>query len=153
MAVAVAATKPASVHSSAEAKAMQTAEFITDITGLTLSMDPGFNEQDRTGTKFTTQEEFELNVSQALRQPDELVYGAETISAAVERFDTALKEAAEYSQPGDMVVVSHGTVISGYVAARLGVDPVELWQSLEMPGLICVNWPNPVQIEFRQNFQ
>ena len=153
MAVAVAALKPASVHSSAEAKAMQTAEFITNMTGLTLSLDPGFNEQGRSNEKFVSQEEFDGKISAALRSPGELLFGTETISDAVDRFTAALVDAEKYSQAGDMVVVSHGTVISGFVASRTGDDPVELWKSLGMPGLICLNWPDPVEIEFRQNFE
>lgn len=154
LAVAVAAIKPVSVHSSAEEKAMQTAEFITDITGLTLSMDPGFNEHDRSQEPFIgSNEEFKARIAESLRKPDELIYGSETISAAVDRFTAALSDAEKYSKPGNMVVVSHGTVISAYVASRVGVDPVELWQSLGLPGLICVNWPEPDHIELRQNFE
>ncbi len=153
MAVAVAALKPASINSSAETKAMETAQFITDITGLTLGMDPGFNEQGRANERFVSQEDFNSRISEALRLPDELLFGTETVSAAVERFQKAVEDAEKYSQPGDIVVVSHGTVISGFVASRTGFDPVKLWQSLGMPGLICLNWPDPSEIEFRQNFE
>lgn len=152
MAVAVAALKPASVHASAEEKATRTAEFITGITGLTLGIDPGFNEQERSEEPFTGDEDFKRRVGEALRSPDELHYGSETIYEAVQRFHTALIDADRFSQPGDMAVVSHGTVISAYVSSRVGVDPVETWNSIGMPGFICLNWPDADNIELRQNF-
>ncbi len=153
LAIAIAAMKPASVHTSAEQKAMQTAEAITDITGLTLSMDPGFNEQHRENERFTSKDEFSRRIGEALRSPDELIYGSETVSSAVERFDKALHDAEQYSQPGDMAVVSHGTIISAYVASRVDIDPAELWESLGLPGFVCVNWPDPDHIELRKNFE
>ncbi len=152
LADAVATMKPASLHSSAEEKATQTAEFVTTATGLTLSIDPGFNEHERSKEPFTATVEFERSVVEALRNPDEMVYGSETVSAAAHRFEAALHDAERFSSPGDMAVVSHGTVISAYVASLTGVDVVELWQSLGLPGLIVTNWPDPDRIELRQNF-
>jgi hypothetical protein len=36
------------------------------------------------------------------------------------------------------VVVSHGTVISLYVAQRTGLDGFEVWSGLELPDLVVV---------------
>lgn len=153
LAVAVAAIKPASLHSSAEEKAKLTAEAITAVTGLTLNVDPDFNEHQRPDEPYSSQEEFTAKVSEALRRPGDLVFGSETMAAAVERFAAALAAAETYSPSGDMAVVSHGTIISAYVASRIEVDPVDIWQSLGMPALICTNWPEPDHIEFRQNIE
>jgi hypothetical protein len=61
------------------------------------------------------------------------VYGEESASAALARFSAALDRLDEGT-----VVVSHGTVISLYAAARSGRDAFELWSSLELPDLVVV---------------
>lgn len=151
--VAVAAMKPASLHSSAEAKATQTAEAITLTTGLTLNIEPDFNEHDRSNELFVSKEEFENSVSEALLAPDKQIYGSETIAQSVERFENALLEAEKFSPPGDIAVVSHGTVISGYIASKVDIEVIGFWKSLGLPGLIALNWPDPDKIELRQNFE
>ncbi len=153
MAVTVGAMKPGSLHASAEAKADETAAFITGTTGLMLNIDPRFNEHERSEAGFLEKDDFEAKVSQALLKPNEPVFGSETIAEAVARFEEGLHDAERFSPPGDMVIVSHGTVISGYVASKTGADPVELWHQLGLPGLICLNWPNPDRIELCQNFE
>ena len=49
-------------------------------------------------------------------------------------------------QDENVAVVSHGTVISTFVAQELGVDPVLLWKSMGLPWLVEIYWPNPTKI-------
>jgi broad specificity phosphatase PhoE len=44
-------------------------------------------------------------------------------------------------------VVTHGTVISLYAAALLGIAPKDLWQRLDMPAYICVSLPEMEVVE------
>ena len=52
-----------------------------------------------------------------------------------------------------MAVVAHGTVISTFVASVLDIDPVPVWESLGMPGLVEIEWPEPTEIISLQNFE
>jgi hypothetical protein len=40
--------------------------------------------------------------------------------------------------PDDAVVVTHGTILSLYAAARTGRDAYELWRGLELPDVVEV---------------
>ena len=55
--------------------------------------------------------------------------GIETADAACERLSAAL--AQHRSRP--LVAVTHGTVLSVYVARLLGLDAHDLWRSLHLP--------------------
>ena len=62
-------------------------------------------------------------------RPAEAVHGGETAHEASERIAAAL--AKHRGQP--LVAVTHGTVLSMYLAERLGCDAHDLWRSLHMP--------------------
>jgi broad specificity phosphatase PhoE len=91
-------------------------------------------------------------VLDAIRRPEELVLGTETTGKAGRRFERGVKSAAAESPPGDMVIVTHGTIISMFVSQLTGADPVPIWESLGLPGLIVVAWPQASGIEFQRNF-
>ncbi len=153
MAIAVAAMRPASLHSSTEVKALQTAEHIAALTGLEPGSDSRFDEQDRTNEIFLERDAFRASIAAALNNPTELRFGAETISDATSRLERGVSEAADNLPPeGDLVIVSHGTILSAYIAAKVGIDPVEFWRSLSLPGIVVLNWPEPDRIVLRQNF-
>jgi broad specificity phosphatase PhoE len=140
------------VLSSSEPKAIDTARAIGRKAGLRREVDSRFNEQRRANAPYLGSERFRAAIAGALRQPDELLFGEETVSSSVERF-TAGIELADSSLPdGDIAVVSHGTVITGFVGSLLGIDPVPVWQELGLPGYIVINWPNPTGIESQRNF-
>lgn len=40
---------------------------------------------------------------------------------------------ARFGEAAEGIVVSHGTVMSLFVASRVGVDPIEFWAALTMP--------------------
>jgi broad specificity phosphatase PhoE len=53
---------------------------------------------------------------------------------------------------GDVAIVSHGTVIAGFLASEIDVDPVEVWRSLGLPGFVVIEWPEPTEISEQRNF-
>lgn len=131
----------AAIWSSAEPKAIEIAEFISSNTGLQTQIDARFNEQHRAGEPYLGKEEFRAAVSEALTRPDELIYGSETVSAAVACFRAGLDSADRSAPPGDVAVVSHGTIIAGYVASERGVDPLPVWEGLDTPSSIVISCP------------
>jgi len=46
------------------------------------------------------------------------------------------------AEPDDVIVVSHGTVISLYVAAHAGVDGLALWKRLGLPSFVVLDRAN-----------
>jgi len=55
--------------------------------------------------------------------------GEETGASARTRFAAAI-ERIDAAQDGARVVVAHGRIISFWLSARLGLDPVAFWRSL-----------------------
>ena len=74
--------------------------------------------------------------------PNELVLGHETAAAALARFEQAVKVAIDDAPDPNVVIVSHGTVISLLVARRSGLDPMELWMGLTTPCYLVLELPS-----------
>lgn len=142
----------AALWSSVEPKAVETARIIGDSTGLTVEVDRRFNEQRRASVPYLGNEAFRAAVGDALTRAGELVFGEETVSAALRRFRAALLSAHRSAPAGDIAIVSHGTVIAGLVARELGIDPVPVWHGLGLPGYVAITWPDPTGIETQRNF-
>jgi broad specificity phosphatase PhoE len=120
------------IVSSTEPKAEETARIVGDVLTLDVELDERLREHDRTGAGWLGPERFEQSVQEAFARPSEVVYGGESIDAARERFASAAE------RPGT-AIVSHGTVISVYAAARTETDPFELWGRLGLPSLVVLD--------------
>jgi broad specificity phosphatase PhoE len=127
----VAAYRPELLVSSPEPKARETAELIAPSLGLDVQLRDGLRETARRTVGWLEPEELERGIRALFDRPDEVVYGEESARAALARFEAAVAELPERA-----VAVSHGTVISLYVAAKTGRDPFELWQSFELPDVV-----------------
>jgi broad specificity phosphatase PhoE len=142
----------AAVWSSREPKAVETAEVIARKAGKPLDTDVRFGEQHRTNVPYLGSNEFRAAVAEALSNPNDLVYGTETIAAAARRFRAGLESLNQEAPDGDVAIVSHGTVIAGFLASEIDVDPVEVWRSLGLPGFVVIEWPEPTEISEQRNF-
>lgn len=129
----VAAYGPELLVSSPEPKAQETAELIAPLLGLDVQLVEGLRETARRTVGWLPRHAIESGIRDLFARPNQIVYGEESASAALARFEAAVAELPERG-----IVVTHGTVISLYVAARTGVDPFELWQSLELPDVVEV---------------
>ena len=74
-------------------------------------------------------------------RPDELVLGSETAEQACERFAASIENAILTGQK-DIIVVTHGTVISLFIASVAQVDPMSLWQQLGLPSYVVLTVPS-----------
>jgi broad specificity phosphatase PhoE len=122
---------PQALLSSTEPKARETAELVAPALGLEVELSDGLRETARRTVGWLEADELELGIRRLFERPDEVVYGEESAAEALARFEAALE-----GLPDSAVVVSHGTVISLYVAARTGRDPFELWKSLDLPDVV-----------------
>ena len=125
----IAAYSPKRVVSSPEPKARETAQIIGDRLGLAVELDPGLHEHKRQHLSFGTEQEFRQRIAAVFASPSEPVGGYETAHAAAERLAAAL--ASHEGAP--LVAVTHGTVLSMYLAEKLACDAHDLWRSLHMP--------------------
>ena len=125
----IAAYRPSAVAASPEPKARETADIIAARLGLAVDVDPGLHEHKRRHLSLGTEAEFREKISRIFAAPGEAVGGIETADEACERLAGAL--AQHKGRP--LVAVTHGTVMSLYLAKLLDCDAHDLWRSLHMP--------------------
>lgn len=138
LADAVRRHRPGHLVSSSEPKAIETAQAIASVLGLDHSVAAGLEEHHRESVPFLP--DFADRVAKLFAQPDERVLGEETAREALARFAPALDDlVATWRWPGPPCLVSHGTVLSLYLADRCGIDGLDLWRRLRCPSLLIVD--------------
>lgn len=126
----VASYKPTGMVSSPEPKAVETAQILAAPLGLKVEVDAGLHEHKRPQVSFGTEEEFRQRIAKVFDEPaKQTTPGGESAHEAYQRIAAALAK----HQGAPLVAVTHGTVMSLYLAERLGVDAHDLWRSLHMP--------------------
>ncbi len=120
------------IWSSAEPKAIETAQIVAAHRSLQVVIDADFGEHRRGSvSRSSSSEDFAAKVEMLLRNPDDTGFGDETGTEALLRFAAAIGRAIE-SGDDDIAVVTHGTVLSLFAEQ----DPdrrVALWKSLKFP--------------------
>ena len=133
---------PSVIWSSREPKAIETAEIVAGELGIPVEIADGLEEHHRDNVPFlSSKEEFEEAVERFFLSPDELVLGTETANQARDRFATAIDEVIDAGQT-DSVVVTHGTVMSLYVASVAGVQRMAFWRRLGLPSYVVLTMPD-----------
>lgn len=129
------------VVASHEPKAVATARELARLWGCSFGKAPGLEEHHRGPLPLVDDLTWRATVSSVFTQPDELVFGEETGAEAGSRFAAgvdAVVAAARSRGEGLCTIVSHGTVITLYLAAANHLDSLELWASLAMPEALLV---------------
>jgi broad specificity phosphatase PhoE len=128
------------VFSSDEPKAVETATALAAAWGLDVQPTRGLHEHDRPEAKMLSRDQFEDRIRQMFARPADLVFGAETAERARRRFTAALMRLVVRSSE-DVIVVSHGTVMTLFIAEATGVDPFAFWKKLDMPCAVILELP------------
>lgn len=131
----VTALKPTRAVASPEPKALQTAQILAAPLGLEVEIDPGLHEHKRPHASFGSEQEFRDSIAQAFANPAEASPGGESPEEACARFAAALAR----HKGAPLLAVSHGTVMSLYLADKLGLDAHDLWRSLHMPDVFVLD--------------
>jgi broad specificity phosphatase PhoE len=139
LADALAAYVPAVLVSSPEPKAHATATHLAECLNLSVTTVAGLEEQHRRTAPFLTDAAFHATMQSFFANPDELVFGEETATAAYTRFAAALEPLLEHYPQDNLLVVAHGTVISLYVSWRTHGDAFALWRQLGLPSFIVLD--------------
>jgi len=132
---------PTKIVASLEPKATQTGSIIAERLRLPFATVEGLHEHDRRAAGFLSSDVFAARMRDLFAHPDAVVFGNESGSAALTRFATAVDQVVR-EETGDVVVVSHGTVMSLFIASRAHVDASELWAVLGLPSYVSLELPN-----------
>ena len=132
---------PKTLVHSREVKAQQTAEVTARLLSCNWMSWPNLHEHVRPASYFTDQVTFESRVKAFFEHPGELVFGLETADEAYTRFTAAVEtlRAHTFLPAENLFIVSHGTVISLFVAQRCGIDAFSLWKQLKLPSYIVLS--------------
>jgi broad specificity phosphatase PhoE len=138
----LAAYQASNVVSSVEPKAAETAGIIAARLGVPVELVPGLHEHERRGVGLLGRAAFEAAVARFFARPTELVLGGETADATSERFWQAVTGVIARADAGrDILVVTHGTVLSLFAARAAGADVLVLWRGLRLPDAVAFALP------------
>jgi len=98
------------IISSAEIKAMETAEFLAAQLRIDIEIREDTGENDRSSTGFVPPEQFEKLADAFFEQADQSIQGWETAVQAQERIVGALEDLLQHRQDTDIAVIGHGAV-------------------------------------------
>lgn len=147
VAARIRAHSPAACVSSPEPKAVETARLVAGPLGLIPRTVRGLAEHARESVPFFPDPgDFRAAVLDMLARPGEPVFGEETASESLARFSTAL-EGVMADEPGNVVAVTHGTVMSLWLSPVLELPASEIWTSLGFCGTAVLRWPSRRLVE------
>jgi broad specificity phosphatase PhoE len=98
------------IISSAERKAIETAEIIAAKLNVHVEVRQAMHENDRSATGFLVPDEFELVANQFFAQPDVSIRGWERAIDAQSRIVREVEHVLARKRPGDVLFVGHGGV-------------------------------------------
>jgi broad specificity phosphatase PhoE len=132
---------PAVLVSSSEPKALETAHLVAQRMHTSVQVVDGLQEHDRSNTPWLGPEEFGRAIAAFFRHPTELVLGCETAQQASERFAKTVAEVTSRYAEQNTVILTHGTVLSLFVARATGMEPFALWKRLGLPSFVVLRFP------------
>lgn len=131
---------PTVIIASPELKAVETAQVLADGLGLDLELDTRFSEHGVGPMEFIEDyNEFRGLVRRHFGFPDEVVMRKESSRAAGDRFAAGVQERLAAAPESVPVIVSHGRIVSSWLASLAGASAWEIWTELRMPDLIDVD--------------
>ena len=130
---------PESIISSIEPKARETASILAETLQLNMHVHEGLHEHDRSSAPYYSRGEFQKLIQDFFQKPETLVFGNETAIEALERFRNAVYSILNFREDEKVLVVSHGTVISLFVAWLTGCDGYTLWHELGLPSFVLLD--------------
>jgi broad specificity phosphatase PhoE len=144
---------PQCMVSSLEPKAIETAQILADALGLDFETANDLHEHLRREAYHSSQEDFESSVRNFFKQPGRLVFGEETADQTHARFAQAVQTIQERSPAQTpLVIVTHGTVITLYVARAYNREPFPFWKNLKLPCMVICSPLQPKMISLDSPF-
>ncbi|MFN6563490.1 MAG: histidine phosphatase family protein [Nostoc sp. ChiSLP01] len=144
--------QPGIIATSREPKAIETAQIIAQKFNMAVEIVEGLHEHDRSNFGFVEEKKFFETLEAFFATPDKLVMGLETANQAHQRFQQAIKNILAKTPNGDAIVVSHGTVMTLFVAGCTGKDAFPFWRQLGQPMAIALPLPELNSLEIIANY-
>lgn len=129
------------VFTSSEPKAAETAHLLGGIWKVPVEEVAGLHEHERHEARILSRAQFEERIREMFARPSELVFGAESADDARRRFTATVMHLIRRTV-GDLVIVSHGTVMALFVGAETGIEPFPFWKRQEMPFAVTLALPD-----------
>jgi broad specificity phosphatase PhoE len=142
LAECLAAYAPDVIVTSRERKASETGALVAARMGRPIAVADGLHEHQREQVGWLSNPAFEQAVAAFFTRPDDLVFGEETAGQAGARFDSAVRDVIAAHSGQTVAIVSHGTVITLFIAQHAGVAPLPFWNSLDMPAIVVMSLPD-----------
>jgi len=98
------------VVSSAEIKAIETANPIARALGIQIDIRPAMHENDRSSTGYLPAEEFEMVANKFFAKPNDSIHGWEKAVDAQKRIVSQTEEVLKNTRSGNLLIVGHGAV-------------------------------------------
>jgi broad specificity phosphatase PhoE len=127
------------LYSSLEPKALETAALVAVKIGLVVEPCRDLHENDRTGMGFVEPDVLQRRLREFFAQPDRTVIGNETANGALRRFAQSIRNIASKAHGNASAIVTHGTVLSLFVAHHNPIVPYDLWSSLGLPSYLVLD--------------
>lgn len=127
--------------SSNEQKAIETAQLVGRLLEKPWEQVAGLGEHDRREEPYHERQTFLRLVEAVLTYPEVAVFGQETGAEALVRFEKAVAGLVEAHPTGNIAAVTHGTVLSLFVAAHSEEEAYSFWQQLAQPGYVVFALP------------
>lgn len=127
------------VITSDEPKAMLTGQLVAKHLNLPVDTAPDLHEQKRdTVGWFDSPEERATAVRKLFEQPDAVVFGEESGTAAYQRFAHAIDSLQSKYPHENLGVATHGTVMALFLERRAEVDAIDFWQQMGIPMFVVL---------------
>jgi broad specificity phosphatase PhoE len=133
---------PFRLVSSSEPKALRTAEIVASALSTQTRRVADLGEIDRPAMPIMTRDMHREVNAGIFSHPDQAVIGTESAQAALRRFSAGIEAQLEHSPAENLVAVTHGTVISLFVAAHNPIDAFTFWSRLECASFVTVEVPS-----------
>lgn len=132
------------IFSSNEPKAIQTARTIGEVLSKNVEVMEGLHEHERESKRVIHErDEWHELIKKFFEYPDELILGDETATSAKNRFSSSLHQLIDdQKDEEDIIVVTHGTVMSLFISTYNQVDIFELWNSFGLPSCAVLEREN-----------
>jgi broad specificity phosphatase PhoE len=143
LARALAPYLPVALFTSREAKAAETAALTAPALGVGFAGRPGLQEHTRTTDDWLAPDSFQAALAGLFGRPAEVVFGQESADQAHARFAAALQAILDEQSQSNVVVVTHGTVLTLFVSRAVpGVEPLTFLRRLRFPAVVVLSRPD-----------
>jgi broad specificity phosphatase PhoE len=129
------------IISSIEVKAQETAQIVAKCLHMPYQVYPGLHEHERPDATPSNPDEFIATIERFFAQPEKLVFGQETADQVCTRFSQAIHSLLEQYPDKNLVIITHGTVISLFLSRFCGVEPFSFWKRLGLPDFVVISMP------------